>query len=199
MVGLGNNKGFTLIELIIVIIILGILSSAASQYYLKMQEEAKIAATKGKLAAIRGGIELGHAKIMVSGVNTGPEGDNPDWPTLEEVQFNELMLETRPDSLQHLKLVRADHFSNERNKALPDCNLPDMTSGMSQNPSAVASRSLADVTTGIRRAIESTCWAYYPGNERDANGRVVDAIFYINDDRPNSSNIDAADRRPSQW
>ena len=92
MVHIKNNKGFTLLELVIVIIILGILSAVAIPHYLNIQKEAKIAATKGKLAAIRGGIELAHAKIMASGINTGPTGNNPDWPTLEEIQFNELRL-----------------------------------------------------------------------------------------------------------
>ena len=196
----GNkNKGFTLLELVIVIIILGILSSVAIPYYLDMQKEAKKAVVKGKLAAIRGAIELAHAKIMASGINTGPEGDNPDFPTLEEMQYNELRLSTRPDSIQHLKLVRGDEYSIIQNRALPPVNLPDMTPGMSGNPSAVAARSLADITTSVRRANESTGWAYYPGNERDANGRIVDAVFYINDDRPNTDNVDAADKRPSQW
>ena len=193
------NRGFTLIELLIVIIILGILSTVAIPHYLNMQKEAKIAAIKGKMAAIRGGIELAHAKIMVSGVNTGPLGDNPDWPTLEEVQANELRLSTRPESLRHLPLVRTDHYSTEVNEALPLLNLPDMTSSMSRNPSAVTPRSLIDVTSSVRRANETTGWAYYPGNERDANGRVVGAVFYINDDRPNTDNIDAADKGPSEW
>lgn len=194
-----NSQGFTLLELIIVMIILGIFSVVAVPRYMGMQREAKIAATKGKLAAIRGALELAHAKILVSGVNTGTTGDNPDWPTIEEVQFNSLVLETRPESIRNLKLVRSEFFSTEKNKALPQCNLPDMLSAMSQNPSAVTQRTLADIEASVRLANEASCWAYYPGDERDENGRVVDAIFYVNDDRPFTDNIDAADLRPSQW
>ena len=194
-----SSRGFTLLELLIVIIILGFLSVFAAQEYLNITKEAKIAATKGKLAAIRGGIELAHAKIMASGVNTGPDGDNPDWPTLEEIQFNELRLETRPESLRHLRLVRSDQFSNQQDQALPECSLPDMTPAMSRNPSAVASMSLEDVQNPVRNGNESTCWAYYPGDERDANGRIFPAVFYINDDRPIMENQDAAGKRPSQW
>jgi prepilin-type N-terminal cleavage/methylation domain-containing protein len=194
-----DKRGFTLLELVIVIIILGILSSVAIPYYLDMQKEAKKAATKGKLAAIRGAVELAHAKILSSGINTGSAGDNPDWPTLEEMQFNELRLSTRPESLRHLSLVRGDEYSIIQNKALPPVNLPDMPPGMSANPSAVLGRTLADVTALVRRGNESTGWAYYPGNERDANGREVGAVFYINDDRPNTDNVDAGDKRPSQW
>lgn len=194
-----DNKGFTLIELIIVIIVLGLISATAIPYYLNIQKEAKIAVVKGKLAAIRGGIELAHAKILASGVNTGPDGNNPDWPTVEELQFNELRLLTRPAALKGLRIVRSDHYSTEQNLALPLCNLPDQPPGMYASPSGVSAKGMADILTSPRRADESTGWAYYPGNERDANGRGVDAIFYVNDDRPLTDNVDSADKRPSEW
>jgi hypothetical protein len=155
---------------------------------------------KGKLAAIRGGIELMHAKILTSGINTGSDGDNPDWPTLAEVQANEMSLATRPESLKFRQLVRSsDALSTLANEALPPCLLPDMTPGMSGLPGGVAGRSLSDIRADPRLANESSGWAYYPGNERDGNGRMVDAHFYVNDDRLHTDNVDGADRVPSQW
>ena len=194
-----DERGFTLIEMIVVIILLGLLASMAIPYYLDMQREAKIASVKGKLAAIRGGIELAHAKILVSGVNTGPTGDNPDWPTLEEVRRNALVLSTRPEPLRNLRMVKTNDYSTEVDKALPSVNLPDMTTGMSTRPAGVADRSLNEATNSSRIASESTGWAYYPGDERDANGHVVDAIFYINDDRSYTDNVDGSGREPSNF
>ena len=194
-----RDKGFTLIELLLVIIIIGLLSAFAIPYYLNIQKEAKIGSTKGKLAAIRGAIELAHAKIMISGVNTGPDGANPDWPTVDEIDANALVLPSRPESLRNLKLVRGYGDKMNDPLSLPPCNLPEMPADMAQNKTKVTHRSLGDILVVPPRADESSCWAYYPGNERDRTGKVVDAFFYINDDRLHSDNVDAADLAPSQW
>lgn len=62
-----DRQGFTLIELIIVIAIIGILATVAIPKFVDLSGQAKIAATKGSLGAVRSVLAIKYAQSATGG------------------------------------------------------------------------------------------------------------------------------------
>jgi MSHA pilin protein MshA len=60
------NKGFTLIELVVVISILAILAAFAIPRFVSLEVEARVAATESLAGAVRSASALAHAKSLVT-------------------------------------------------------------------------------------------------------------------------------------
>jgi MSHA pilin protein MshA len=74
-----SHSGFTLIELVIIIVVLGILAAVAIPKYQDITNEAKAAACKGALGSLRSGVSIYYATQIVK---TG----TPTWPPIDSLR-----------------------------------------------------------------------------------------------------------------
>lgn len=81
-----NQGGFTLIELVIIIIILGILAAVAIPKYQDLSSEAKNAAARSALGSMRSGIIIYYAN---EAVQTG----TATWPALDSLATVGIVME----------------------------------------------------------------------------------------------------------
>ncbi|MEC4725448.1 type II secretion system GspH family protein [Shewanella sp. D64] len=72
-----KQNGFTLIELVVVIIILGILAVTAAPKFINLQSDARVSALQGMRAAIQGANSLVYSKAAISGQESLALGATP--------------------------------------------------------------------------------------------------------------------------
>jgi prepilin-type N-terminal cleavage/methylation domain-containing protein len=69
---LKNEKGFTLIEIIAVLVILGILAAVAIPRYFSLMDQSRISAAQGAIGEIKARASGAYAKLLLTGNGADP-------------------------------------------------------------------------------------------------------------------------------
>ncbi|TFG91411.1 MAG: prepilin-type N-terminal cleavage/methylation domain-containing protein [Syntrophobacterales bacterium] len=94
---LKGEKGFTLIEIVAVLIILGILAAVAVPKYMDLTEKARVRALEGKVAEGLSTVSLGYGNLMLSNSGVATTKDIAQWAKKNEPasdEFNYFFKET---------------------------------------------------------------------------------------------------------
>lgn len=131
-----KQNGFTLIELVIVIIILGILSAVAVPKFIDIQTDARISSLNGVKASLEGGSTLIYSKAAIDGLEKEGSGTKLDlgggnevditygYPDASETGIIEAVeLSTGDWAWGDIDSVFSIYPSNESGTAPTDCHV----------------------------------------------------------------------------
>ena len=70
--GIRDQRGFTLIEIVMVIVLLGVLAAIAIPKYVDLKKDAQNATADGIVASVSSSAAIGYAKSAIAGTATYP-------------------------------------------------------------------------------------------------------------------------------
>ena len=107
--GIRDQRGFTLIEIIMVIVLLGIIAAIAIPKYIDLREEAADATASGIVGAIVSSASIGYADLVTH--NTASTFPNITTLAADYLQAQNIVLTSQPGSNQWYGLIGGDAYT----------------------------------------------------------------------------------------
>lgn len=174
-----QQKGFTLIELIIVIVILGILAVTAAPRFINLSSDATASTLQGVKAALQSGGQLVYAKSAIAGIQ-----NNDNTATDSSVSVSGNTVSTHygyPDAVSATDAAGNDSVNNWVQLDL--INDFDFTPGAGSNASAATPAlgtfaiSPKDATTDFSSsATTGRCYVVYSNSQGPSVAPVVNVV-----------------------
>ncbi len=150
-----NQRGFTLIEILMVVILVAIMALVAIPQFLDFQTESKNAALKGALGAIRTGIANQKANMIM---RCGAAGDA--WPAFTDVFSNSIV--ASDCTVGQVPTVGDRAFVSGNYPVNPWSNIP--TSAEATTVVTAVAGAIADHSIGCDGLTLAQGWCYDPAS-----------------------------------
>lgn len=151
-----NSKGFTLIEILMVLILISVLAAVAINAFVNFRKEAKDAALRSNLAALRAGITAQYAQMQL---RCGEDSDA--YPPIANLTANDITSGGAPCTTTEVDLANERKFVQGE---IPESSFSDPPTNEileCGNPAGDCTRGNG---TGCSAATFSDKWCYNPAS-----------------------------------
>ena len=150
-----RQNGFTLIELVVVIVILGILAVTAAPKFMNLQGDARNASLQGLKGAIQGAAGIVYGKAAIKGVESNPDSSISDGTTTINTAFG-YPKATQVDLAAAVNGLNTDWNCGAPTGNVIKCTFKDKASYLTKDDACYVQYTQATISAAATTIVEAT-------------------------------------------